>query len=760
MSLGLTRLPLSQRAPSLLRSWSAKLRIAHKLGLAAALFLVPLAYLVWLGSAEQNVTIRFTSSELAGGRYLEQLAPVQRDIDLAWLAGGAPSADLVPALAAAQSDSGDVLHTASANTSLQALIAKGRTASSRNQLRGLVTAVGNRSSLTLDNVLLTYYLTDVTLTRMPSLVDEITDVALADRDLSTEAARSQALIELGALRADADGADDALEAAEKSDSSHVVRKKLDQEWDTLSSAIDDYADQAQSDPSHLVDAAPLIAETAAYQQHATAVLNSLLQARVANLRTAEYRSWGVSALLFIGAALYTAWMVRKSVLLPLSVMTNASTRLAAGAMDTEVPEADRQDEIGELARSLLVFKESLEHTMKMERLKSQTAQAYRDRQNDLHQLTTHFSTNVANSLAEVGNSAKTLQSSAVDMAKDADASSRQAVEAAERTGSATGSAGLVGQATLALEGTGRAVSAEIAQAAAATRMVASEADVAAKLVGELSTVVGDMGKVVDLITQIAGQTNLLALNATIEAARAGNAGKGFAVVASEVKNLANQTSHATEDISRRISALRETSERAAGVIGRVGLAVREIDRHASSIVAAMEAQSAAIRGISGNVAEAIRVTGQVAAGIGEMQQGAVNTRAASTKVLSDATFLSDQSESLFRQLNNFLTDFSVAADRRANRRYNHVRKIILVFEDGREIAAETIDLSQCGAFCRCTQPIVDTGNIVVRDLVAMPIEAHVLANSDDTLRLEFLPGRETKEALEDLCQSLEELAAA
>jgi len=742
------------------RRLGAKLRIPHRLGLAAALFLVPLAYLQWLGTTEQNISIRFTAAELAGARYLENLAPIQRDIDLALLTGQPPSPDLASSLGATQVSSGNALGTASFATSLESLITRGEAASSRNQLRDLVLVVGNKSNLILDNFLVTNYLSDVTLNRMPSLMDHIADVALAARVRSTEAERSQALIVLGALRADADAADDSLESAENADNSHAVRKRIDQEWDKLSSALDDFTDQAKDDPGHLADAAPLIAEVAAYQQHATALLNDLLLARANALQTEQYRNWGISAALFLGAALYMSLLVRKSVLVPLLTITHASTRLAAGAMDTEVPEAGRMDEIGELARSLLVFKESLAQSIQMERLKSQTAHAYRGRQHDLHELTTHFSTNVSGSLTEVGDAAKTLKASAETMVGDAEATSRQATVAADRAQSASISAALVNQAALTLEDTGRAVTTQIAQAAATTRSAAGEADIAAQLVTELSSVVGDMGKVVDLITAIAGQTNLLALNATIEAARAGNAGKGFAVVASEVKNLANQTAHATDDIGRRIAALRQTSERAAAAISRVGLAMREIDRRSLSISEAMGAQSAAIQDIAGNVAAAANATNQVARGIGEMRHGAISTRATSNKVLSDATFLSDRSELLSRQLAEFLGDFTRAAEQRVSRRYETTRALILALPDGRETPTETINVSQKGISCRCKDPLAVGDKLVVLNLVSLPIAALVIESADGLLRLQFFPEPATQEALETLCQSLENLAAA
>jgi methyl-accepting chemotaxis protein len=176
----------------------------------------------------------------------------------------------------------------------------------------------------------------------------------------------------------------------------------------------------------------------------------------------------------------------------------------------------------------------------------------------------------------------------------------------------------------------------------------------------LSEAAQKIGDVVKLISDIASQTNLLALNATIEAARAGEAGKGFAVVASEVKNLANQTAKATENIASQVAAMQAATIDAVQTIRGISTTITTISEIAAAIASAVEEQGAATREIARNVQEAARGTDQVSSNISGVKQAAGDTGAAAILVLTSADELGVQAETLREDVGVFLANVRAA----------------------------------------------------------------------------------------------------
>ncbi|MFI5938349.1 methyl-accepting chemotaxis protein [Actinoplanes sp. NPDC051494] len=178
---------------------------------------------------------------------------------------------------------------------------------------------------------------------------------------------------------------------------------------------------------------------------------------------------------------------------------------------------------------------------------------------------------------------------------------------------------------------------EIAQNANDAAQVASSAVGVAQTTNEtvakLGTSSAEIGDVVKVITAIAEQTNLLALNATIEAARAGEAGKGFAVVASEVKDLAQETAKATEDISRRVETIQADTSSAVAAIGEISQIIQRINDYQVTIASAVEEQTATTQEMSRSIGEAAGGSSTIAANINGVAQSAELT--SSTLVEAD-----------------------------------------------------------------------------------------------------------------------------
>jgi methyl-accepting chemotaxis protein len=315
-------------------------------------------------------------------------------------------------------------------------------------------------------------------------------------------------------------------------------------------------------------------ETAAAEQTKAAVAKA--QSRQRSLMT-------ITSIGIILAAVIAGLFVTRAVVGPLLRVRAVLTGLAAGDL-TGDPQVRSRDEVGQMAAALVAANGSLRRTVGT----------------------------IVQSAGTLGEAADQLASGSAQIARRVSDSAAQSSTVAGDAESASHSIATVTAGATQLN----AAITEIARRAEQAALVAGDAvDVVtgtSATVEELGRSSADIEQVLKVISSIAAQTNLLALNATIEAARAGEAGKGFAVVAGEVKDLAQQTATATEDIGHRISAIQSTSREAATAISRIGEVINEMNDHQGAIAAAVEEQTATTGEIGRSVAEAADASARIA----------------------------------------------------------------------------------------------------------------------------------------------------
>jgi methyl-accepting chemotaxis protein len=346
---------------------------------------------------------------------------------------------------------------------------------------------------------------------------------------------------------------------------------------------------------------------------------------------------------------------------PVVRMCAAMRALAGGDKTVEIPGVGRKDEIGQMADTVQVFKQN---TMEAERLRGanerQKAEAEIERKAGMVRLADDFEASIKGVVNSVASQATEMQSSAQAMTHTAETATQQATAVAASVEQASANVQTVATAAEELSASVLEIGRQVDQSSKIAGQAVAEADRTNETVEGLDRAAQRIGEVVQLIETIAGQTNLLALNATIEAARAGDAGKGFAVVASEVKSLASQTAKATEEIRAQIGEIQGATGQTVEAIHSIGATIRQMSEIATTIASAVEEQGAATREIATNVHQAAQGTGDIADHIGGVSRAASETGAAATQVLSAASELSRQSETLRRDVNEFLATVRAA----------------------------------------------------------------------------------------------------
>ena len=355
-----------------------------------------------------------------------------------------------------------------------------------------------------------------------------------------------------------------------------------------------------------------------------------------------------------------AWIVGRGVSRPIVELTGVTEQLAEGNIMVQVGATGRNDEVGRLARSLAVFKDNIIERDRLAEAQRHEQTKKEARQRRVEECVVTFDGLVEETLATLGRAADDMHGTAGAMSANAEETNRQAGAVAAAAEQASANVQTVAAAAEEMSTSIAEITRQVDRSNQVTAVAVEEAAKTTTTVSDLSVAAEKIGAVVELINQIAAQTNLLALNATIEASRAGEAGKGFAVVASEVKNLANQTAKATEEIATQVATMQSATQGAVAAIGGINRTITNVSEISTAIASAIEEQAAATKEITRNAHEAAKGTHEVSRNISGVNQAATETGTAASQVLSAADELRRRAETMRQQVDDFLRQIQLA----------------------------------------------------------------------------------------------------
>ncbi len=379
---------------------------------------------------------------------------------------------------------------------------------------------------------------------------------------------------------------------------------------------------------------------------------------VARNANATYASARLLTMLAIGlgltlSALLGALMIR-TVAMPLTVMATIMRRLAAREYTGPIPFLGRRDEVGMMADSLSVFRDSIEREAELSDARQAEQKERAMSTARLRDLIAAFETSVSQQVGYLSQSSRGMISTATTMSATARRTNQQAAAVSHAAGQATASVQTVAAAADQLTASIGEISRQITHSARIANDGAVEARRGDEIVRNLASSAERIGDVVGLIATITRQINLLALNATIEAARAGEAGRGFAVVAAEVKNLAAQTAQAAAEIGARIGDVGAATGDAIAAIGGLTAIMEEVSLITTTIAVAVEQQGTATAEIARNVQKTAQSTSEITVSMTDVTDAANDTGAAAEDVLGAADALSRQATTITGEVETFL----------------------------------------------------------------------------------------------------------
>ena len=741
-----------------------RLSIARKMLLAFFIFTLPIILLLYLLISEKLIAIDFARKEIRGAKAVHLAEDAMLAVVRLRLGGersAAASAITAATEKLARGVSGgdaDLVAVELAQKTLQQFRDFGANPAAATPaavdrataaMVAFIADIADRSNLTLDPDLDSYYTMDAVTVTVPAIIDKAAQLARMAGGGARGSASDLAavMMTVGGLRdgisrlvidrdkSIAGNPDGSLGAATTAGYDAVIKVTTD-----LAGLVDrtiGVATAAAAEEQRTVlQAGDVLDRTAALWGTTASELIRLLDRRIDGFNAGMRNALAAIGLLITLTA-GVLFAVIRSTARPITQLTVLMGRLADNDLSVEVGGGERRDEIGAMARAVQVFKDNALARVRLEEAQIAERQAKERRQKAIDALIRDFSETMAGNLGAMSAQSQQMLATAGKVSTAAANTRREVGETNDAAAASTAAVGAVAVAAEELSTSIGEIGTQVMRSANEASDAAREAERSRSQVAALVENSQRIGQIVGLITDIAAKTNLLALNATIEAARAGNAGRGFAVVAGEVKTLANRTAQATDEIVQQVSQIQSTTRDAAAVIEGVASRIETMSTIAAAVAAGVQQQDAATREIAQRAHDVAGSTEQVTGSITGVQNAAAISDEASEEVTQAAAALSREAAELRNEIEHFLVAVRSAEDQRRFERIN-VDLAVTVRIDAAPSPDRILNISAGGALLAERHPL-DAGAVLNVEIPGFgaPIRAKVAGVSQYGTHLQF-----------------------